>query len=94
VTASGEGLALFIDKEALTHKIEADAAFGSRFYRALAIFLADRLRGIVRHLGYGGATTFDAQVIEMDEHDPAILDVGSMAGDRFDRMLKTVVGES
>ena len=94
VTASGEGLALFLDREALTRKLEADDAFGSRFYRALAIFLADRLRGIVRHLGYRGATTFDAQVIAMDEPDPAILDVGSMAGDRFDRMLKTLISES
>jgi hypothetical protein len=94
VTASGEGLALFLDKEALTRKLEADAAFGSRFYRALAVFLADRLRGIVRHLGYSGATTFDAQAIEMDELDPAILDLESLAGDRFDRILKTLVGES
>ena len=67
---------------------------GCRFYRALAIFLADRLRGAVRHLGYCGATPFDAQAIEMDDLDPAILDVGSTASDRFDRMLKTLMSES
>jgi CRP-like cAMP-binding protein len=94
VTAAGEGLALFLDKETLGRKLEADAAFGRRFYLALAIFLADRLRRIVQRLGYGGATTLDAQAIEMDEPDPEMADVASTAGERFDRMLKTLVGES
>ena len=54
VTAVGNGLALFLDKETLARKLEADVAFGCRFYRALAIFLADRLRGTVRRMS-GGA---------------------------------------
>jgi len=94
VTAAGDGLALFLDKETLARRLEADAAFGSRFYRALAIFLAGRLRGAVRQLGYSRATTLDAQAIEMDELDTSILDGDSMARDRFDQMLKLLVGES
>ncbi len=88
VTASGDGLALFLDKETLARKLEADLAFGCRFYRALAIFLADRLRVVVRRLGYSGATILDAQAIEMDELEPGALDGDSAARDRFDRMLK------
>jgi CRP-like cAMP-binding protein len=88
VTAAGEGLALFLDRETLARKLEADAAFGCRFYRALAIFLADRLRGVVRRLGYSGATILDAQAIEMDEFDAGVVDIDSPASHRFEEMLK------
>src|SRR6516164_4212474 len=93
VTAVGECLALFLDKEIVARKLEADVAFGCRFYRALAIFLADRLRGTVRRMGYGAAQDLDMQTLAKDELDLGILDTVSMAGDRFDRMLKTLVGE-
>jgi len=93
VTAVGECLALFLDKEIVARKLEADVAFGCRFYRALAIFLADRLRGTVRRMGYGAVQDLDMQTLAKDELDPGILDTVSMAGDRFDRMLKTLVGE-
>lgn len=92
VTAAGEGLALFLDKEAVAQKLEADVAFRARFYRALAIFLADRLRGTTRRLGYGNVQDLDAQTIAKDELDVKILDTVSMAGERFDRMLK-MLGE-
>jgi CRP/FNR family transcriptional regulator, cyclic AMP receptor protein len=93
VTAVGEGLALFLDKEAMSRKLETDLAFGCRFYRALAMLLADRLRGTVRRLGYGGVQDLDSEAIVKDELDFGILDVVSVAGDRFDRMLKMLVGE-
>ena len=92
VTAVGECLALFLDKEIVARKLEADVAFGCRFYRALAIFLADRLRGTVRRMGYGAVQDLDMQTLAKDELDLGILDTVSMAGDRFDRMLKTLVG--
>ena len=44
ITASGNGLALFLDKTKLMQKLDSDDGFGSRFYHALAVFLADRLR--------------------------------------------------
>src|SRR5688572_346934 len=47
VTAVEDCLALFLDRQVVLQKLEADLAFGCRFYRALAIFLADRLRGTV-----------------------------------------------
>jgi len=50
VQAAVDGLALYLDKEVLTRKLEEDVAFASRFYRALAIFLADRMRGAMRRL--------------------------------------------
>ena len=91
VTAVGDELALFLDKETLARKLEADVAFGCRFYRALAIFLADRMRGTVRRMG--GRARLDPQTVAKDELNSRILDVVSMARDRFDRMLKMLVGE-
>jgi CRP-like cAMP-binding protein len=90
VMATSEGLALFLDKTAMLQKLEADDAFGCRFYRALAIFLADRLRATVRRMGYG-AQDLDAQAIAKDELDAGILDTLSMAGERFERLLKILI---
>jgi CRP/FNR family cyclic AMP-dependent transcriptional regulator len=93
VTAAGDCIALFLEKDILAQKIEADAAFGRRFYHALAIFLADRLRGVVRRLGYGTAQDLDPDIIARDELDLSVLDNVSLAGERFDRMLKLLTGE-
>ena len=87
VTAMGEGLALFLDKETLMAKLAADNGFGSRFYRALAVFLADRLREARRSSGNRSVAAAD---IADDELDAGILDRVSNAGDRFNRMLKTL----
>ena len=90
VSAASDGLALFLDKAAMTQKLETDEAFSRRFYRALAIFLADRLRNTVRRMGYG-TEDLGAKPIAKDELDVGILDQVSMAGERFDRMLKMLV---
>ncbi|MFI4987172.1 MAG: cyclic nucleotide-binding domain-containing protein [Alphaproteobacteria bacterium] len=92
VTARGKSLALFVGKEALSQKLATDVAFGCRFYRALAMFLADRLRDTVRRLGYGEKKALADDGILKDELDMAILDNVSMAGDRFHRMLKMLSG--
>ena len=87
VTARGEGLALFLDKEMLMAKLAADNGFGSRFYRALAVFLADRLREARRS---SGSRSMGETDIADDELDVGILDRVSSAGDRFNQMLKTL----
>src|SRR5262249_19010829 len=91
VMAVGDCVALFLDKDTMAKKLEADVAFGCRFYRALAIFLADRLR--MRHLGYGNPQDLELQSIAKDELDASLLDTVSLAGERFDRMLKMLIGE-
>jgi CRP-like cAMP-binding protein len=92
IVAVSDGLALFLDKRTMTQKLEADAAFGCRFYRALAVFLADRLRSTVRRMGFG-AEHLGAKPIVKDELDDGILDNVSIAGERFDRMLKMFMAE-
>jgi CRP/FNR family cyclic AMP-dependent transcriptional regulator len=44
VVADGNCQALIIPRKVLREKIETDDPFAKRFYRALAIFMADRLR--------------------------------------------------
>jgi CRP/FNR family transcriptional regulator, cyclic AMP receptor protein len=87
ITANGNGLALFLNKTKLLQKLESDVGFGSRFYRALAVFLADRLRDARRS---PGNNAMDEMVISDDELDAGILDRVTSAGERFGRMLKTL----
>lgn len=93
VTAVDDCLALFLDRQAVLQKLKADPAFGCRFYRALAIFLADRLRGTSRHAASDSLQNLATQTIAADELDMDILDTVSLAGERFDRMLKVLIGE-
>lgn len=87
VSAKQRTLALFIDKADLTRKLQSDVGFGFRFYRALAVFLADRLRGADRRR-VDGASRLEGGAPLKDELDLDILDNLSMAGERFHRLLK------
>jgi CRP-like cAMP-binding protein len=90
VTARGEGLALFLDRKKLLQKLDGDEGFGARFYRALAMFLADRLRATRQPKA--GSLMDDAVV--QDELDIGIVDHISAAGERFNRMLKILRNHS
>ncbi|WP_027576017.1 cyclic nucleotide-binding domain-containing protein [Bradyrhizobium sp. WSM1743] len=91
VTAKSDCTALFIDKKKLQRKLADDVAFASRFYRALAILLTDRLRATEKRMAYGtGQGLEDESVRLKDELDIGVLDQISMAGDRFDRLVKSV----
>ena len=81
VTAAGDAFVLQISKEALNRKVAADQGFGFRFYRAIALLLADRLRAFE----HGRSGSDQAHKDELDE---MVLDTVSMAGDRFDRLLR------
>jgi CRP/FNR family transcriptional regulator, cyclic AMP receptor protein len=91
VTASGNGLGLFLDKETLARKLEADVAFGCRFYRALAVFLTNRMRKTTRRMG--GALDLAAKSVAKDDAETRAPDALSKARARFDHLLKSLVGE-
>ncbi|QIG91240.1 MULTISPECIES: cyclic nucleotide-binding domain-containing protein [unclassified Bradyrhizobium] len=92
VAAKVDSVALFLDKQLLKRKLAGDHAFASRFYRALAILLSDRLRATERRMAYGEQDSGlgDETTRLKDELDPAVLDQVSIAGERFDRLLKLV----
>ena len=86
VRARDHALVLAITHAQLTAKLQGDMGFAARFYKAIAIFLSDRLRGKVQMLS--GSLQLDADVVDTDELDPVVLDHVYLAGTRFDRMLK------
>jgi len=88
VTAVEDGRVLAIPRQRLREKIEEDDSFAARFYRALAIFLADRLRSTVRRLGYGEGIALDEDVIQEDELGFEVLDTVHVAGLRFKIILE------
>jgi CRP/FNR family cyclic AMP-dependent transcriptional regulator len=77
---------LHIDCRVLNAKLEAEPHFAARLYRAIAVFLSVRMRSTVQQLGYGEAT-----VISEDEIDMSFLDTVTLAGSRFDRMIKKLL---
>ena len=92
VVAVDNSTVLSVPRGSLAAKLAADAAFAARFYRALGIFLASRLRRTQHRLGYGGDRILDEDVQHEDEVDPAMLDSLALAGARFDWMLKRLRG--
>lgn len=93
VQALEPSVVLKIPRSQLQAKLAQDVSFAARFYKALAVFLSDRLRGSVAHLGYGKGMDLDDDSFHGDEIDSDTLDNLSLAGARFDwlqRRLGTV----
>lgn len=80
---------LRISDARVREKLASDLGFASRFYRALCVFLADRMRQTTQRMGYGAATD---DVHAKDELNDELLDNVHLAGARFDRMLKRLAG--
>lgn len=89
VTALEDGLVLTLQRTALEQKLQTDSDFAARFYRALAVFLSDRMRATVRTLGYGStAAAAEADAAHDDEQEPEMLARASAASQRFEAVLK------
>ncbi|WP_338847637.1 cyclic nucleotide-binding domain-containing protein [Massilia sp. W12] len=84
VSALSDGVVLALERSRLQKKLAADIAFAAHFYRAVAHFLAERMRATVQRIG-----SKQAQDVELDE---SLLDNVHLAGARFDRILKRFQG--
>jgi len=91
VKALEESTVFAITKATLNAKLAADQGFGARFYRALAIYLSTTVRERHRALGVGTGVAVDDEEDDSDELDANVLDGVSLAGERFDRMVKRVM---
>ena len=89
VEVATESTVLRISDEAVREKLATDLGFASRFYRALCVFMADRMRQTTQRFGYGKASD---DTLAKDELNEDLLDTVHLAGARFDRMLKRLAG--
>lgn len=92
VTALEDALVLAIPRRHLFAKLAQDEGFAARFYQALSVFLADRMRSTVSRLGYRSTDDLVEDVEYEDELDPQVLQRTALAGARFDWMLKRLQG--
>jgi len=89
VEVQSEATVLRISDAKVREKLETDLGFASRFYRALCVFMADRMRQTTQRFGYGKASD---DKHDKDELNDDLLDNVHLAGARFDRMLKRLAG--
>ena len=74
---------LSVRRDVLLEELAADAKFAAHFYRAVAIFLADRLRATTTRLSYGQPEQ-DAAPDAADELGDELLETVSPGTRRFD----------
>lgn len=84
VTALQDSQLLALPRESLSAKLAKDQGFASRFYRAIAVFLADRLYVTVGRFGYGSAR----QDVDVDELPDSWMEEIDLARTRADKLLK------
>ena len=93
VDAVADSTLLRIPDSVVRAKLAADLGFASRFYRALCVFLADRMRHATQRMGYGVVRgSPEAEGEARDELNDDLLDNVHLAGARFERMLKRLAG--
>jgi CRP-like cAMP-binding protein len=90
VTAAQHSRVVAIPRDLLRARLATDAWFAARFFRAIAVFLADRLRVTTARLAYGNADPDDCR--DRDEIGMEMMDSASLAAIRFDRFLKRLQG--
>jgi CRP-like cAMP-binding protein len=93
VSAATDAIVLALPQDSIQAKLDEDVAFASRFYRALAVFLAHRMRNTYQRLGYGKDQPMDEEEQYEDELSPEILDSVHLAGSRFDRVLQRLLAD-
>ena len=82
VTAQDNARVLAVPRAAIHAAFATNPAFAARFYRALAVYLSDRLRTL---------STPQGTLAELDE---GLLDTLSEAGDRFVRLIALLEGRA
>ena len=83
VRAVGEARVFVIPHAALRTKMGRDPSFAAHFYRAIAIFLANRLNRAQLASSATLAPNLAADVRDTDELSPELMDNLSLAGQQF-----------
>jgi len=88
VMAATDAIVLAIARNKLRSKLERDSAFAAKFYRALGVFLADRLRQTTGRLGYDNSRSLRPEDDATDEIDAERLESVAIAAKRFELLLE------
>ena len=84
VSVSEEGQVFAVPHSTLRAKLSSDDGFASRFYRAMAIFLANRLtQTTAMATGLKAEVSLDEDDFDMDELTMDAMDSVGLAGSRF-----------
>jgi CRP-like cAMP-binding protein len=96
IDAAGPVALLKVPRDSLVAKIAEDIGFSSRIHRAIAIFLADRMRSTMEYAGDGERKPLDLDESEetLGEIDVEVLDRVHLAGARFDRVFRSLLSRS
>lgn len=94
VTTTVDSRVVSIPKATLHAKLESDKGFASRFFLALATFLADRLRVADARLGGGEKDLDDESQNDLDELNSDMLENIALASTRFDMLVKRLGADS
>lgn len=87
VRALDQASLLELSRDELEARFTRDPGFGMRFFRAISVFLAERMRSTIARLGYGKASLDSDELLE-DELDEGLLDNVAIAGERFSRLMR------
>ncbi len=88
VSAVEEATVFAIPQKVLRSKLASDSKFAARFYRALCIFLANRVSRM--NVMVNATAAPQGEVEEPDEISPDTLENIALAGARFDWFLKRI----
>jgi len=90
VTALTDVTVFAVPKITLRTKLDKDSSFAARFYRALCVFLANRLGRSDQMIGAGARSASEILASEDDEISPDAMENVALAGARFDWFLQRV----
>jgi CRP-like cAMP-binding protein len=89
VRTAEEALLFVVSRARLVERLDREADFAARFYKAIAMSLSHRLREMDQAFAIGSSASADA-----DELDPNVLDTVHLAGLRFERVLKRLIQDT
>lgn len=90
IVALERSTVLAVPRHLLSTRLEEDPEFAAHFYRAVAMFLADRLRSTLGKMGRQGDS--NSATADLTEMTPEVLDKISIAERRFDEMQRRIRG--
>jgi CRP/FNR family transcriptional regulator, cyclic AMP receptor protein len=88
VSALEETTLLAIPRQLLSRKLSEDTGFASRFYRAIALSLSERLRSTVNLLSNGKVLPSEVPLELTDDLSPTVVEHLPLARRRFDSLLR------